>query len=124
MTEALVTKCLSAYRAHPNTRGCPTGTLKTWLDIVISDPTFRQIVQAKEGNALADETCKYVERHSAEQGKPWKRVPPKATQAGGAKEEKSKEESGWKINTAKKAKKQGEKAPCCTWVEHEHHRGL
>ena len=77
--EAQIAKCLSVYRAHPNTKGLPTGALKTWLEKALKDGDFRKRVNETEGNLLADLICSHVERISAKEGKPWKRVPPEAS---------------------------------------------
>ena len=79
LTEAsAVTKCTEAVRNHPNTRGVPLGPFRGWCSqLYLEDAAFRDKVQAKNGNALADEVCTLVENFSAKKGKPWHRTGPK-----------------------------------------------
>ena len=79
LTEAsAVTKCTEAVRNHPNTRGVPLGPFRGWCSqLYLEDAAFRDKVQAKNGNALADEVCTAVENFSAKKGRPWHRTGPK-----------------------------------------------
>ena len=79
-----VEKCISAVKSHPNTRGLPTGNLKILLLKYCETKHFQeQVVGKLEGNALADSVCNYVEKQSAKDGNPWKRVPPKKQASSG-----------------------------------------
>ena len=72
LTEAsAVTKCTEAVKNHPNTRGVPLGPFRGWCSqLFLEDATFRTMVAAKNGNALADAACGAVEAYSAKKGKP------------------------------------------------------
>ena len=73
-----VTKCTEAVRNHPNTRGVPLGPFRGWCSqLYLEDKTFREMVQSKNGNGLADAACQAVEAYSAKKGKPWHRSGPK-----------------------------------------------
>ena len=73
-----LTKCTEAVRNHPNTRGVPLGPFRGWCSqLYLEDSAFREMVESKNGNALADEACSAVEAYSAKKGKPWHRAGPK-----------------------------------------------
>lgn len=77
MEEALVRKCLAAYKQHPKTKDLPTETLEAWLKVVVKNPDFQNLVNTSWGPCqLAEEMCKYVEKFSEQQGEPWQRIPP------------------------------------------------
>ncbi len=74
---AIIERCVSVIRNHPNTGG-GLGPLKKWLDAILADKDrgkeLRGLVKdiAKD-NTLADKVCVLVERFSERAGDPWKR---------------------------------------------------
>ena len=80
MQQALAEKFLSVYKTHPNTRAQSLGPLKAWLTKFADDKNSKELVAKREGNKLADEMCTFIERVSAKEGKPWKRIAPKKEQ--------------------------------------------
>ena len=73
---AIIERCVSVIRNHPNTGG-GLGPLKKWLDAILEDKDrskeLRGLVKdiAKD-NTLADKVCVLVERFSERKGDPWK----------------------------------------------------
>ena len=60
MQQALIEKCLSVYKAHPNTRAQSLGPLKAWLTKCADDKSFKELVSKHEGNKLADEMLSLI----------------------------------------------------------------